>query len=211
MSRIGIMGGTFNPIHLAHLAMADAAWRQAGLDEIWFMPSKNPPHKTQAGLTDEKHRSRMIQTAITGRREFVFSDYELVRQGTTYTADTISYLKRDYPDHHFYFIMGGDSLFQIEKWHEPQKIMASCEILAFSRDGVSPAEIERHIHFLEKIYQAHIVLLQMPMMDISSSRIRELVSRGQTRELCRMLPREVEEYILQNHLYEGTFHGGRLC
>lgn len=204
MSRIGIMGGTFNPIHLAHLAMAEAAWKQAHLDEIWFMPSKNPPHKVSSDVLSETHRKRMTQLAIQGHHAFVFSDYELMRRGTTYTADTLYYLGQDYPEHTFFFIMGGDSFYYLENWHEPAKIMASCELLVFSRDDLSPEDMEEHARYLEETYQAKIRLLQLKKMEISSSRIRTLFRQGKGREAGKMLPEQVKEYIIKHHLYVDT-------
>lgn len=201
MSRIGIMGGTFNPIHLAHLAMADAALQQAELDEIWFMPSKNPPHKTHSDILSEEHRSMMIQLAIRDHDAFVFSDYELKRRGTTYTADTLHYLKQDYPEHTFFFIMGGDSFYYLQEWHKPDRIMAACEILAFPRDDFSQEAMREQALYLEKTYQTRIQLLQMKKMEISSSRIRTLFGQGLAEEAGRMLPEQVRQYILQHQLY----------
>ena len=104
MKKIGIMGGTFNPIHNAHLMMAQAAYEQYKLDEVWFMPSKNPPHKQKQDILSDEHRKRMIQFAIDEIPHFVFSDMELKRQGTTYTCDTLEQLHKDLPEAEIYFI-----------------------------------------------------------------------------------------------------------
>lgn len=94
MKKIGIMGGTFNPVHNAHLIMAQAAYEQYGLDEVWFMPSKNPPHKDNRDIVSEEHRTRMIKSAIDAIPHFLFSDLELRREGITYTSDTVKLLDR---------------------------------------------------------------------------------------------------------------------
>lgn len=121
MKKIGIMGGTFNPIHNAHLMMAQAAYEQYELDEVWFMPSKNPPHKSQSEIVSEEHRSRMVQFAIDDSKHFLFSDIELKRQGTTYTCETLAQCVEEFSDTRFYFILGGDSLCHFEQWYHPEK------------------------------------------------------------------------------------------
>ena len=110
MNKIGILGGTFNPIHTVHLQMAGAACNQYDLDEVWFMPSNHPPHKEESDIVSNEHRQRMIQFAISCCKKFRFSDFEYSRPGTTYTSDTLSLLHESYPDTQFYFIMGEDSL-----------------------------------------------------------------------------------------------------
>ena len=102
MKKVGILGGTFNPVHNAHLAMAQAALEQYGLDRVLFMPSKNPPHKKKEEIVSEEHRSRMIKNAIQGMEKFRFSDFELNREGTTYTSDTLKLLKEKHPNWDIY-------------------------------------------------------------------------------------------------------------
>ena len=122
MKRIGIMGGTFNPIHSVHLIMAQVAYHQFHLDKVLFMPSKHPPHKDNSVIISDEHRTRMIQLAIDGNSNFEFSDLELKREVTTYTSDTLTYLTEKNPDTEYYFIIGGDSLEQLENWHKPEVI-----------------------------------------------------------------------------------------
>lgn len=199
MRKTGILGGTFNPIHLAHLTMAEAAYQQAELEEIWFMPSKKPPHKSHREIISEEHRSRMIQLAIRNHPAYRFSDYELKRRGITYTAETLQGLGEDYPEHRFYFIMGGDSFFQLEHWYRPDIIMESCCILAFSRDGASRKSMEEQADSLRKKFGADIQLLQMEGIPISSSEIRHRLGVGESAE--ELLPREVSQYIHCHQLY----------
>ena len=128
--KIGIMGGTFNPIHNAHLMMAQAAYEQYKLDEIWFMPSAKPPHKNQDEIAEKEHRKRMVQFAIDKTPYFKYSNVEYKREGKTYTYDTLVELKKEREDAHFYFIMGGDSLAQFEQWYHPEKIVKSNQIVS---------------------------------------------------------------------------------
>lgn len=197
--KIGILGGTFNPIHNAHLAMAEAALQQSDLEEIWFMPSKNPPHKSNDEIVSELFRSSMIKLAILLRPHFIYSDYELQREGTTYTAETLKCLKKDYPNIEFSFIIGGDSFFNIEKWYHPEEILSGCRILAISRDGATIQQMQQHKEYLIKKYHADIKIISMEQLDISSSQIRQSIKDG-AEDIP--VPKHVAEYIRTNTLYK---------
>lgn len=197
--KIGILGGTFNPIHNAHLAMAEVALQQGDLEEIWFMPSKNPPHKSNDEIVSELFRSSMIKLAILPRPHFIYSDYELQREGTTYTAETLKGLQKDYPDMEFSFIIGGDSFFNIEKWYHPEEILSGCRILAISRDGATTQQMLQHKDYLIQKYHANIQIVSMEQMDISSSQIRQAIKNGE-KEIP--VPDHVAEYIRTNDLYK---------
>src|SRR5690554_331928 len=119
MKKIGILGGTFDPIQNAHLVLAECSYEQFDLDRVWFMPSKNPPHKINKYIESKEHRSNMIKLAIEDNPHFEFSDFELMRQGLTYTTDTLLMLNQEYTDVKFYFIIGEDSLFDLENWKKP--------------------------------------------------------------------------------------------
>ncbi len=198
MKKIGILGGTFNPIHNAHLAMAEAALHQGDLEEIWFMPSKNPPHKSNDEIVSESIRSSMIKLAILSKPHFIYSDYELQREGTTYTAETLKGLKKDYPEIAFSFIIGGDSFFSIEKWYHPEQILSECRILAISRDGATIQQMQQHKEYLTKQYQADIKIITMVQMDVSSSQIRQAIKNG-AKDIP--VPKHVAQYIQANGLY----------
>lgn len=202
MKQIGLMGGTFNPIHNAHLAMAAAALEQMSLDEIWFMPSKNPPHKSSRDIVSEDLRSDMIRLAIQGAPQYIFSDFELRHEGTTYTAETLKRLQQEYPADRFYFLMGGDSFFQLETWYHPEQIMKLTTILAFSRNGETDRQMQVRADELAHRYEANIRLLSMEEMPVSSSLIRDRVQNGQP--VGALVPPAVEEYIRTNHLYKGS-------
>ena len=199
--RIGIIGGTFNPIHLAHTEMAKVCLRQQGLDKILFMPSKNPPHKKDKSILPENERTVMVKLAVSEYDKFVFSDFELQRKGTTYTADTLRLLQEENPDDNYYFIMGADSLLYLDKWYRPQEILKRAVILAIGRDGSTPDELkEKRKELIKQYDKADIRFVHMRQMDISSSMIREGIAHGENME--KYLDKEVWNYINANGLYD---------
>ena len=123
MKRIGIMGGTFDPVHNGHLLLGRQALSEYGLDQVWYMPSHIPPHKKDHRITDPKDRLAMLELALKGIPFFTVSDFEMKRDGNTYTAQTLELLKDAYPEDEFYFIIGADSLFQLETWYHPERVM----------------------------------------------------------------------------------------
>ena len=199
--KIGIMGGTFNPIHLAHTEMAKVCLRQQDLDKILFMPSKNPPHKKDKSILPENERAVMVKLAVSEYDKFVFSDFELQRKGTTYTADTLRLLQEENPDDNYYFIMGADSLLYLDKWYRPQEILKRAVILAIGRDGSTPDELkEKRKELIKQYDKADIRFVHMRQMDISSSMIREGIAHGENME--KYLDKEVWNYINENGLYD---------
>ncbi|MCM1245836.1 MAG: nicotinate-nucleotide adenylyltransferase [Roseburia sp.] len=200
MLKTGIMGGTFNPIHNVHLIMAEEARKQFDLDEIWFMPSKNPPHKEKDELASDEHRRRMIEHSIQDNPHFRFSGMELEREGITYTKDTLEELKKMYPEHEFYFIMGGDSLATMDKWNRPDLIFQNCHVLAANRDQTDNPKIQEWIHFYKQKYEgAQISEIAMPSISISSEMIRKKLAAG--RSISDYCPATVAAYIKYNALY----------
>lgn len=199
MAKIGIMGGTFNPIHHVHLIMAEEARRQFDLGVIWFMPSKNPPHKDKTEIVSDEHRKRMIKHAIQHNPYFLFSDLELKREGTTYTKDTLAFLKKKHPEDEFYFILGGDSLAAMESWCEPAFIFQNCHILAANREQQDNGEITSWISYYEDKYHAEISEIQMPAISISSQMIRKKIQNNHA--ISDYVPLCVERYIKGNQLY----------
>lgn len=199
MSKIGIMGGTFDPIHLAHLAMARCALQQKKLDQIWFMPSKNPPHKDRKQVSDEKLRSVLVQLAIEGEAQFVYSDYELKREEITYTAKTLTMLRKAYPEDEFFFILGEDSLAQFERWYHPEIILRYAVILAVNRGNISLEEMKQQAEVLSEKYGGVIEVIPMQRMDISSSMIRKKLKEGEN--VQAFLPKKVYQYICTHQCY----------
>lgn len=198
--RIGIMGGTFDPIHLAHLQLAQCAMEQFELARVVFIPAGDPPHKRTKHVLTENHRAIMVQKAIEGNPRFQFSSMEMEREGYSYTSDTLSWFGRHCQDKEIFFLVGADSLNYMEQWHEPQVIFDNSCILAADRKQVPGEVLEEKIRFLKERYKARIEKLSLPCLEISSSMIRELVRTG--RSIRYYVPEAVYEYIRQNHLYE---------
>lgn len=197
--KIGIMGGTFNPIHYGHIALAKAAYEYCELDEVWFMPSGISYQKQQQHVVSGTHRLQMTRLAIQDYPYFRCSDLEVSRQGYTYTADTLRQLSDEYPQYEFYFIMGADTLFGLPKWQKPEVIAALCTMIAVVRDDVDTIELQSQQKYLEKTLDAHIILVPFKKVDISSSGIRDMLKRHDS--VAEMLPEQVLEYIRCNRLY----------
>ena len=199
--KIGIMGGTFDPIHNGHLMLGRFARDLFELDEIWFMPNGIPPHKSNDRIElRTKHRIEMVRKAISNEDDFVLQLYEAQNQEINYSYLTMEHFREVYPEHEFYFIIGADSLFNIEKWRCPERLLKTCVILAAYRDGKNQKEMDEQIAYLNDKFDADIRLLSTPNVDISSSEIREKLSLHE--DVSDAMPASVYEYILQNQLYE---------
>lgn len=199
MSKIGIMGGTFDPIHIGHMQLAEQALTECKLDFILFVPNHIPWMKNDRTVTSAKHRAAMVELAIEGHPEYKLSTVEIDAGGNSYTWQTLEKLKIQYPEDEFFFIMGADSLLTLEKWAHPEKIFENTVILAAVRDDCDKTGLEKHKEALSEKYNARIQLLSMPPVAISSTKIRrEFYTSPQIRKL---VPEKAAAYILQNHLY----------
>lgn len=201
--KIGIMGGTFDPIHIGHLLLGEFAYENFRLDEIWFLPNGNPPHK----ITDESNASladriAMIKLAIEDIPYFRLNLYETTTRRHSYTYSTLNALHRDYPEHDFFFILGADSLFSIEEWKNFREIFPSCIILAAMRDDKDAMCMNEQIEYLHRTYGADIRLLRAPLVEISSTTIRNRVQNNQS--IRYMVPEIVSEYIRKHSVYQET-------
>ena len=199
---IGIMGGTFDPVHNGHLAIAEAAYEQFGLDRVWFLPNGNPPHKALADIGSSiEDRLKMVQLAIAGRTGFKLEPYEARRKSVSCSYETMEHFSKIYPEHDFYFIIGADSLFTVDKWVHPERLFPTCTILAAFRDEKDTREkMDRQMHYLKEKYHAKSALLLSPIVQISSSEIRERIRDGKS--INGFVPDNVEEYIKKECLYE---------
>lgn len=197
--RVGIMGGTFDPIHIGHLILGESAYQQFSLDRILFMPSGNPPHKRNRDGASNEERVEMVRRAISSNEHFELSLVEMHEQGYIYTKETLSRLKAANPDTDYFFILGADSLINFETWKEPQEICRLCTIVAAVRDHMPMPELDRQIAYLTEKYQADIRKLESLNIDISSSTIRSWVAEGRS---CRYyIPETVIEYIDEQKIY----------
>ncbi len=198
--KIGFMGGTFNPVHIGHLLLAECARVQENLDQVLFIPSGISYMKKDVEIPAGEVRLDMVDLAIGDNPYFSSSDIEIRRQGYTYTKDTLKKLRAANPDDTYYFIVGADSLFGMDAWKNPEEIFDNCIVLAAVRGLVSKEEILHQIDLLEKKYDAKIKLLEFPATDISSTQIRGCVREHKS--IRYMVRDDVAEYIYENHLYE---------
>ena len=174
------MGGTFNPIHLGHVSMAQACIRAASLDRVLFLPAGQPPHKT--GIASAEDRWRMVCAAIAPYKHMEPCRMELDREGTTYTFDTLTSLKDQYPKATFFYMIGADTLLQLRKWYRYQEVLKLCTFLVCPRSGVEEADLHRE-RFSLQAEGARFVFVNMKPVDISSTEVREAMASDQPVEL----------------------------
>lgn len=198
--KIGIMGGTFNPIHLGHLLLAEQAKEAFDLDEVLFIPSGNPYMKDTTPVLDGKIRAHMTALALEGHPYFSISSIELDKSGPTYTYETLETLKAKNPDDTYYFLVGADSLLTMERWKNPERIFQNCVVAASVRGTGTEDKIRKIATHLIYEYHADIRILPVRFIDISSSEIRERISKGKS--VRYMLPEKVWNYIYDNNLYQ---------
>ncbi|MGB9613434.1 MAG: nicotinate-nucleotide adenylyltransferase [Candidatus Margulisiibacteriota bacterium] len=201
LKRIGIMGGTFNPIHNGHLALAKAAQKEFALDKIIFVPSGNPPHKELTEVIDKQERYQMVKMAIRGKRNYFVSRLELDRPGFSYAIDTFKALKKKYgAKAKLFYIMGLDSINEILSWKKPLELFKLCEFIVGTRPGTKIRTFRRLVKFppLQKeVDKIHLMELRE---NISASKIRERLKEGKS--VKNLLPKVVENYIKRKGLYQ---------
>ncbi len=201
MAKIGILGGTFDPIHNGHILLGRQAYEEYRLDRIWFMPSGTPPHKKDHRVTAGKLRRDMVMLAIEGVPYFAYSDFELKRPGNTYTAQTLRLLREAFPGNEFYFIVGADSLFQIEHWYHPEQVMSEATLLVAGREYEEEhRSLDQQIGYLSSRFDAQILRLHCGEVDISSAGLRQMAARGL--DIRPYVPAAVADYIRLNGLYQ---------
>lgn len=194
---IGIIGGTFNPIHLAHLYIAYEAKCQLNLDKIIFIPTGSPPHKKDMEILEASLRYNMVYEAIRNYEDFEISDYEIEKKGLSYTFETLEHFKND--DNELYFITGADCLMDIEKWKYPEKIFKLCNFVVFNRAGYSKKNLIIQKEKIQQKFNTNITFLDIIDLEISSSIIRNRIKEG--KRIDFFMSREVLEYIITNNLY----------
>lgn len=194
MTRTGLMGGTFDPIHAGHLLAAEAAREAAGLDEVWFIPTNVPPHKPQPGA-GARERLEMVRLAIADHPAFRAEEAELDRGGVSYTVDTVAALRERYPERSFYWIVGTDMMNDLPNWHRIEELAAQVRFVCLRRQGEESEEGALPAYLREKLLHA-----PMPPIGISSTDIRERLRGG--RSIRYQVPEAVRDYIERNGLYE---------
>jgi nicotinate-nucleotide adenylyltransferase len=198
--RVGIMGGTFNPIHNGHLAIAEAAKESCNLDFVIFMPNGYPAYKERPCITDED-RENMVKLALIGHEDFVYSDFEISQKNVTYTANTLPAFKKLHPDWELYYIVGSDSLCYMDKWYHPEIIFSEAVIVAACRDTEPMEQMEQYRDFLIARYGGDIRLVHNALVPVSSTNIREALGQGQS--VAGLIPERVVQYIKDRGLYHG--------
>lgn len=196
--KIGIMGGTFDPIHYAHLATAEFIRDSYKLDKILFIPSGNPPHKKHK-VTYKYDRYNMVLLSTVNNENFIVSDIEIKRNEKTYTIDTLKYLKEKYKNSEIYFITGADAICDIETWKDVEGNFKLAKFIAATRPGISLLKYNEKIRELKDKYRANIENVYVPSLDISSTYIREQLYKNKT--IRYLVPDLVQEYIYNKQLY----------
>ena len=199
--RIGILGGTFDPVHIGHLFIAEAARDAYQLDRVLFIPTGDPPHKKASRLAPGRDRINMLQAALRDNPAFQADDMEITREGTTYTIDSLRELKSRYPEDFLYFIIGGDTLLELKTWKDFGEVAGFCSFIAYQRPGYRKEEMIREALHLAEVYHADIHFAEGPNLEISSKYIRHRLVRNQT--IRYLVPETVEKYIKEHHLYKG--------
>jgi nicotinate-nucleotide adenylyltransferase len=199
--RIGIFGGSFDPIHYGHLLLAESCREQRQLDRVWFLPAAVPPHKRGVVQTAGTHRANMIEIALVDHPAFELSLLELKRGGLSYTADTLREIARDQPEAELFLLLGGDSLADLPTWRAPGEICRLAIPLVVSRPGAPPPDFSPLAGLVsdERLKQIQESQVQMPLIELSSTDIRRRVAAGQSIRY-RTLP-SVVRYIEQLGLY----------
>ena len=200
IKRIGIIGGTFDPVHCGHLIIAENAREVLSLDKVLFIPSGLPPHKRNIKVTDPFHRYNMVQIAVKTNPYFEASRIELDRMGYTYTIDTLKQIKETYGPVRILFITGADVIHDLLTWKKPEMVFTMCEFIAAMRPEYRKADFKKDIEYLKANYSAVIHTLNIPLIGISSTDIRLRVENGKS--IKYLVTEGIEEYILQNGLYK---------
>lgn len=199
--RIGIFGGTFDPVHYGHLILAEQCREQGRLDEVWFVPAPRPPQKAEEALTRFEQRVEMLALALAGNAAFRIDELEKERSGPSYTVDTLTELHRRHPAHEFFLLIGSDTLADLPHWYEPQRVVQLASLLVTHRPQheVMPVEDLRSRLRLPASVSLRMEVVETPLIDIASRDLRRRAAAG--RSLRYFLPRAVEIYIQDKKLY----------
>ncbi|WP_445490295.1 nicotinate-nucleotide adenylyltransferase [Niallia sp. 03133] len=186
--KIGILGGTFDPPHIGHLIIANEVLHHEKLDEIWFMPNQEPPHKIKTGTVSNENRLQMLQLAVQDHKQFHVQPIELSRKGKSYTYETMKILSESYPDLLFHFIIGADMVEYLPKWYKIEELIKMVQFISVNRPTYKN-DTEYPIRYVE-----------VPAINISSNLIRSRLKKGES--IQYLVKDEVKSYIEENGLYE---------
>jgi nicotinate-nucleotide adenylyltransferase len=199
--RIGLLGGSFNPVHLGHLVMAEDALEHFALGSVLFVPAALPPHKTLSRLSDAVHRVSMLRLAIESNPRFDVEVDEIQRGGVSYSVDTVRRLQAKYPESRLHFIIGGDTLRELHTWKDVHVLLELCEFITIARPGFAASELEAAPLGLPDPWPSRLRanLVTDHLVEISSTDIRQRVARGLS--IRHLVPPAVERYIVEHQLY----------
>lgn len=199
--KIGVYGGTFDPIHYGHLVLAEQAREQLRLDEVRFIPAAIPPHKQTRAITAAKHRLEMVELATVGHAAFTVSEIELRREGVSYTAETLRLLQEEQPDDDFYLLLGADGLRDLPTWRQSEEILRLARVAVACRPGSPPPSVALLSPPLPRAEAEGICrrLVSMPLLDISATDMRQRLAEG--RSIRYFTPPAVVAYIFAHGLY----------
>ncbi|MCY6355743.1 nicotinate-nucleotide adenylyltransferase [Clostridium sp. ZS2-4] len=200
MKRKGIFGGTFDPIHNGHLHIAYEALYKLGLDKVIFIPSGNPPHKTDKIVTDAQLRFTLVKETIKNEKKFEVSDYEIKKKNLSYTYETLKFFNFLQPKTEWYFITGVDCLMQIDTWKNVDQILSQCKFVVFNRPGYSKQDIQNQKKKIEEKYDKQIIFLDIPILEISSTQIREKIKKGES--IGYLIPEKAKYLLNEMELYK---------
>ena len=200
--RMIVFGGSFNPVHLGHLIMAEDAREQFQADRVLFVPAAQPPHKPAAALAAPEHRIEMLRLAVQDHAAFSVSDLEIRRGGVSYSVDTVEHLRRERPDRALLFLVGGDTLPEIHLWRDVYRLLDLCEVITLVRPGYPPDRLRADGLGLREPWASRLArgVATGHQVDIASSEIRQRIATG--RSIRYLVPPAVERYIRVHHLYE---------
>jgi nicotinate-nucleotide adenylyltransferase len=199
--RLGLFGGSFDPVHYGHLLLAETCRESAHLDQVWFLPAAKSPHKQNQPVTHSQHRLHMLRLAIGGHPSFDVCDMEIQRGGVSYTVDTLQAIHDRFPHAEMYFLMGADSLAEFPTWRRPDRICQLALPLVVHRPHSPPPDLELLAPLVDKemLERIRLAQVEMPLIELSSSEIRQRVQAG--RSVRFRTPRAVEKYIETQQLY----------
>lgn len=195
--KIGVLGGTFDPVHNGHIHMAKHCMKKMSFDKIMFLPNGNPPHKKDRNITDKIHRYNMLKLALKGYDDFFVSDYEIRRDQYSYTVETMRCLRAI--EDEYVIIIGADSFYQLDLWYDFRNLIMENQFVVVDRDYQMDTTLEEDIAAFNKKFSAHITLCQMPLVDISSTDVRKKLLNNE--DVSEMIPHCVMKYISDNNLY----------
>lgn len=200
--RIGIFGGSFDPIHTGHLILAECCRAQAKLDQVLFIPCAQAPHKEAGALGTDRQRTEMIDLAIGGHASFLRSSIEIERGGVSYTVDTLGQLREENPNDDLFLLIGGDSLNNFHTWKDPQRILELSTPLVMARPGAGEVNFELLRSFLDenRLEEIKSLAIDAPLIEISSTAIR--AAAAQESSFRYLTPRSVERYIQTQKVYQ---------